>query len=974
MASSDEEGEIVAELVTNYYFVDSRGEPIPFSSLPLEWNDNESVRYSERDLKSTELAFMRGIDGRREIYRQVIAWKFELSYVLPEIYVLVEGKYETWIKLQRPRKSYENTVRTVLISVHCLHFMKKNSQEESAEALWKHIRRAFSTYEVPPSESDLVDHMQWIKETVLRDKDIAKSKILPTFLSEMSGKRKAFYEANRAEKKPKFIVDKDDSNIDDHDDGSDADKDELFDRVCAFCDDGGELLGCEGRCIRSFHPTIESGTGSFCESLCYSSEQVDAIQTFLCKNCQYQQHQCFICGRLGSSDKSSGTENPMEKTLFLYLVVRKLTEVASLRFAFLSFKVFPCVSATCGHFYHPHCVSKRVFPGDDYQAQELRKQIEVGDSFTCPAHKCFVCKQGEDRNVPHMEFAICRRCPKAYHHKCLPRNISFQRNDAENIPQRAWEGLLTNRILIYCTDHKICRKILTPKRDHLLFPDVDGTKEQYPTESLPDKLNATSGKRSKAYGILTEIDKVKVEKLSRGITGDFRRGDSINRNEKSFAGKTFKQNLSSSMFSKNVASSECIKPNKPPTMEKSKLPWKHGESVSMLAMKRTSEKAVVQKNPAGSARPSRTVEMEKRIQKLMKDSISSINVVEFLNEQRRKCSHASSPHFRVDKTITMGKVECSVKATQTALKTLQEGGTVEDAKAVCEPAILTQMIKWKKKLGVYLAPFIHGMRYTSFGRHFTKVDKLKQIKLTSTGSNLQVVNRLHCYVQDGDTIVDFCCGSNDFSCLMKEELDRMGKKCFFKNYDLIQPKNDFNFEKRDWMSVCLEDLPEGSKLIMGLNPPFGVQAFHANQFIEKALKFNPKLLILIVPKETESLDRKKIPYDLIWEDDKIFSGKSFYLPGSVDVHEQQMEQWNLDAPPLYLWSRPDWTTKHKAIAVEHRHIIKNRDTEYSGGISPNAVSNYLMEENQDCYGDFSDIADGYGDINCILEDLPEVSD
>lgn len=39
--------------------------------------------------------------------------------------------------------------------------------------------------------------------------------------------------------------------------------------------------------------------------------------------------------------------------------------------------------------------------------------------------------------------------------------------------------------------------------------------------------------------------------------------------------------------------------------------------------------------------------------------------------------------------------------------------------------------------------------------------------------------------------------------------------------------------------------------IMGLNPPYGVQAFHANQFIEKALKFKPKLIILIVPKETE---------------------------------------------------------------------------------------------------------------------------
>ncbi|GKE88172.1 hypothetical protein Tco_1565647, partial [Tanacetum coccineum] len=54
--------------------------------------------------------------------------------------------------------------------------------------------------------------------------------------------------------------------------------------------------------------------------------------------------------------------------------------------------------------------------------------------------------------------------------------------------------------------------------------------------------------------------------------------------------------------------------------------------------------------------------------------------------------------------------------------------------------------------------------------------------------NVQIVDRLHWYVQDGDTIVDFCCGSNDFSVFMKEKLDITGKKCLFRNYDLITPK------------------------------------------------------------------------------------------------------------------------------------------------------------------------------------------
>ena len=106
---------------------------------------------------------------------------------------------------------------------------------------------------------------------------------------------------------------------------------------------------------------------------------------------------------------------------------------------------------------------------------------------------------------------------------------------------------------------------------------------------------------------------------------------------------------------------------------------------------------------------------------------------------------------------------------------------------------------------------------------------------------MQIVERLHSYVQNGDTIVDFCCGSNDLSCLMKAKLEKTGKSCFFKNFDLILPKvqgslfypffvlevvsenmmfpwqNTFNFEKRDWLTVKKEELPDGSRLVQKAN-------------------------------------------------------------------------------------------------------------------------------------------------------------
>jgi hypothetical protein len=78
---------------------------------------------------------------------------------------------------------------------------------------------------------------------------------------------------------------------------------------------------------------------------------------------------------------------------------------------------------------------------------------------------------------------------------------------------------------------------------------------------------------------------------------------------------------------------------------------------------------------------------------------------------------------------------------------------------------------------------------------------------------------------------------------------------------------------------------------MGLNPPFGLRASLANKFIDKALEFRPKLLILIVPPETQRywfvslslsctrthtltdylviclplvrFDKRKLPYDLV---------------------------------------------------------------------------------------------------------------
>ncbi|KAL9255325.1 ENHANCED DOWNY MILDEW 2-like protein [Drosera capensis] len=257
-----------------------------------------------------------------------------------------------------------------------------------------------------------------------------------------------------------------------------------------------------------------------------------------------------------------------------------------------------------------------------------------------------------------------------------------------------------------------------------------------------------------------------------------------------------------------------------------------------------------------------------RILGLIEEAKSSVTMDDIPDNPDDVSTHGSSMKAFVEKTVTLGKVEGGIEAIRTALKKLDEGYTIEDTKTFCEPNVLNQLSKWKERLRVYLAPFLNGMRYTSFGRHFTKVDRLKEI-------------------------IDFCCGANDFSLLMKEKLDQMGKKCYFKNFDIMPPE------------------------IMGLNPPFGCKAALANRLINKALEFRPKLVILLcLPRQ----DRKRKPYDLVWDDNQKLSGKSFYLPGSIDVNDKPIEDWNNVPPPLYLWSRQDWSAEHKDIAEMHGHL------------------------------------------------------
>ncbi|KAL6842480.1 hypothetical protein ACP4OV_027715 [Aristida adscensionis] len=862
MSDDDDDVEPRVKAVQNYYFVDDNDSAVSFGVLPFQFDAAEEVPSFKMDV------YLRGVadGGRRSVYKQVVAWKLGLSGDSPEITVLcTEG---SWIVLLKPRPVYEETVRSLLIAVEMLHFVRR-SPAVSEEETWVHLRRVFGKYEVKPSEDDLMSHVQLIKLFAERDPAIAESKTLQRFLKERSTVKINEVGSHDLEMKHPFVADdkereemveddyKHEPSKDDNDDDVDEDEEDedLFDSVCSICDNGGDLLCCEGSCMRSFHAKRGDGEDSYCATLGYTLTEFKAIKNFLCKNCEYKQHQCFVCGKLEHSDGPNA-------------------------------KVFLCNNATCGHYYHPNCVAKLLHPNNRNEASELQKKIVAGFSFTCPVHWCFECKGLEDRTQEPLQFAVCRRCPRSYHRKCLPREISFEDNDELGIITRAWE--LSKRILIYCLDHDIDIDIGTPSRDHLKFPHTEK-----PVSSVKNKVKELAEKKRRTFGGSCADEPVQKCAKRLGTKGSFEQHGFEPEKKKAECLKDMMQPKESLV----IASSP-----KQPSKEQG------NGSLSLLATRKIPE----------SSFPVVDTEMENRVIALVEKEVSSLTLDDISRRFAIPSTYAASGR-RIDKILAWGKLERSVEAVKAALQKLDNGGTVDDAKAVCEAEVLKQLTRWNNKLKVYLAPFIHGTRYTSFGRHFTKKEKLTEI-----------VDKLHWYVQPGDTIVDFSCGENEFSQFMKEKLDKVGKRCNFKNYDVIRPKNSFCFEKRDWMTVRPKELPHGSKLIMGLNPPFGLKAMLANKFIDKALTFKPKLIILIAPKETERLDQKRQPYDLVWEDTGSLSGKSFYLPGSLDVTDKQIDQWNACPPPLYLWSRPDWTQKHKKIAEEHGHttLMENHGVPY----------------------------------------------
>ncbi|XP_061338151.1 protein ENHANCED DOWNY MILDEW 2-like [Gastrolobium bilobum] len=613
MAYSNDEAEAVSLCVSNYHLEDEKDMPVSFSVLPVQWGDSENS-----DDANKEQVFLHGLadNGPQKIFMQVMGWRFDLSNAKPEISLL--SKDRKWIKLQKPRKSFMDTIRTILVTIHFLHRVKLNPQT-SAKSVWDNLckNKELSSYGFKPSQNDISEHMPLIGEAAKRDAALSKSKqFLLLVLEKKLGIQKLSNEKVKDLAQPQCIVDDNDNDmIDEPSEESEAEED-LLDSVCALCDNGGKLLCCDGACMRSFHATGEDGRDSNCDSLGFTRKEVNVIQSFYCKNCKYNQHQCFACGKLGSSDK-------------------------------VKCEVTKCSSATCGRFYHPRCVAKLLpmVVKSKHVGEEFEKNIADGHPFICPVHYCCVCKELENKMEPELQMAVCRRCPKSYHRKCLPRQISF--DDEDNLP-RAWEGLLSNnRILIYCLNHEIADELGTPKRDHLKFPNVKGT--------VPE-INGADERTKPA-------DKGRVILKENNV------------------GKDKGPNLIG-----RLSSGELSKKNKSKSNEMNK----GYERIKPVNQVDNETPLVEPIRKLSCSLPLSDADSKKSLLALFKEVRSSVT----LESVKHKLASTHTHAFRnvLEETITMEKLEGSVDAARTPLRKLESECSIQDVEAVCDPDVLKHTI------------------------------------------------------------------------------------------------------------------------------------------------------------------------------------------------------------------------------------------------------------------------------------------
>ena len=192
--------------------------------------------------------------------------------------------------------------------------------------------------------------------------------------------------------------------------------------LCATCDDGGELVMCEGPCNRSFHTE------------CIGLKDIPS-RAWFCPHCRLRWQPCAHCGREG---KAFG-ENQ---------------------------EVYKCAEHSCGCYYHKECTRNCIDGSGPGTIKEGK--------WWCPRHFCNRCGGFE---TERQKLVLCLLCLRTEHIECVDRSALSQEDKAQR-PRRLWlpepiddvGHVEVNEAVMYCASHEMHNCSSKKKREPLWLP------------------------------------------------------------------------------------------------------------------------------------------------------------------------------------------------------------------------------------------------------------------------------------------------------------------------------------------------------------------------------------------------------------------------------------------------------------------------------------------------------------------------
>ncbi|GMH42351.1 hypothetical protein BSKO_10270 [Bryopsis sp. KO-2023] len=605
------------------------------------------------------------------------------------------------------------------------------------------------------------------------------------------------------------------NDISDSEEGP-ADRD-MGDPQCAACDNGGDLLMCDGPCCRGFHFPCDDHDGAECNVLQCPADMAQEImasrEPFECPNCLLKIQRCFSCQTMG---KAFGPGSSHVK----------------------------CDIISCGKFYCRACITKLGEPGK---------------VFVCPLHKCSKCGRGdlEDFKNP---LVPCRRCPVAMHLECMPEMLKLL------TPARVWL-VKRNEAGKACDDTEVSCDFFYCQ-NHEFLPDADVVPHVQPIFTK-EHLSKWRAHYSKKFPYLASSEAARKKQKEEGP-----------------------RKLKRAPF----MSEEVMGTGKMRKLDGERMQLSPG-SGSGKDFAGPSEQHEVKRKPvdiSGLLGPKQSY-----IDKVEEEMFKSKRLIS-LREVQKKVGVFPPYNTSVKRKLTSEKLELYKDAARRGSINRKE------------------IEKVAQHMKVNLMPLLCEGRYTSYGRHFTNTCILKDI-----------VTRVIPYLAQNDMVVDFSCGSNEWLEIMRNtcELEKMVIRC--KAYDPFTPMHTKDWFRKSWMDVKREELDNGDHLVIGLNPPFGVGGYLAQQFVEHALKFNPRLLVLIVP----ACNPSPPGYTVVQEDYQICADRSFYIPGLKKA------SWNKEPPPFRILRRQDPTVarlqywQERDIGVDPEEVNPGEAAEADGAVN-----------------------------------------